>query len=121
MTHVIMIDDSIVRGNTIGPMIKLLRDAGASEVHVAITCPPIAHPCFMGVDMGSPYELIANHKTVEEIRKSIHADSLHYLSLKGMMKAVGREDGYCQACFTGQYPLEVDTGMQKTGFEQAIF
>jgi amidophosphoribosyltransferase len=118
--RVVMIDDSIVRGNTIGPIIKLVRDAGAAKVHVQITCPPIHHPCFMGVDMGSQDELIANHRTVEEIREFIQADSLHYLSLEGMMRAIGREDGYCQACFTGRYPLDVNTKMIKTGFEYAI-
>jgi amidophosphoribosyltransferase len=116
--RVIMIDDSIVRGNTMGPMIKLLRNAGASEVHVAITCPPIAHPCFMGVDMGVYDDLIAHKRSVEEIKTYIQADSLTYLSLAGMMRAVGRRDGYCQACFTGKYPINVDVMSAKTGFEQ---
>src|SRR4030095_5843237 len=86
--RVIMIDDSIVRGNTTGPLIKLLRNAGAKEVHVAITCPPIAHPCFMGVDMGRHEDLIAHKRTVDQIREYVGADSLHYLSLDGMMKAL---------------------------------
>jgi amidophosphoribosyltransferase len=118
--RVVMIDDSIVRGNTMGPMIKLLRSAGASEVHVAITCPPIAHPCFMGVDMGTYKDLIAHERSVDEIREFVGADSLTYLSLDGMMRAVGREDGYCQACFTGTYPIQVDVMGAKTGFEKAI-
>lgn len=118
--RVIMIDDSIVRGNTIGPIIKLLRDAGAEEVHVRITCPPIVSPCFMGVDMGTYDDLIAHKRSVEEIRQFIKADSLFYLSLEGMMRAVGREDGYCQACFTGEYPLPVDLSSVKTGFERAM-
>lgn len=117
--RVVMIDDSIVRGNTMGPMIKLLRNAGAKEVHVCITCPPIAHPCFMGVDMGSYDDLIAHKRTVDEIREVVGADSLHYLSLEGMMKAVGREEGYCQACFTGKYPVNVDLSSVKTGFERS--
>lgn len=116
--RVIMIDDSIVRGNTTGPLIKLLKNAGAKEVHVAITCPPIAHPCFMGVDMGKYDDLIAHKRTVDEIRKYVKADSLTYLSLQGMMQAVGRSDGYCQACFTGAYPVPVDLQSVKTGFEQ---
>lgn len=116
--RVIMIDDSIVRGNTMGPMIKLLRNAGAKQVHVAITCPPIAHPCFMGVDMGTYDDLIAHKRSVDEIRTHIQADSLTYLSLVGMMRAVGRSDGYCQACFTGKYPLDVDMFSAKTGFER---
>jgi amidophosphoribosyltransferase len=118
--RVIMIDDSIVRGNTIGPIIKLLRDAGAEEVHVRITCPPITSPCFMGVDMGTHDDLIAHKRTVEEICEFVKADSLHYLSLDGMMRAVGRTEGYCQACFTGNYPLDVDLSSAKTGFEKAI-
>jgi amidophosphoribosyltransferase len=118
--RVIMIDDSIVRGNTMGPMIKLLRNAGAKEVHVCITCPPIAHPCFMGVDMGGYDDLIAHKRTVGEIREQVGADSLHYLSLDGMMRAVGREDGYCQACFTGKYPVNVDLSTVKTGFERGM-
>jgi amidophosphoribosyltransferase len=118
--RVVMIDDSIVRGNTTGPLIKLLRNAGAAEVHVAITCPPIKHPCFMGVDMGTYDDLIAHRRTVEEICRYVEADSLHYLSLGGMMRAVGRQDGYCQACFTGDYPIEVDLMSAKTGFEKAI-
>ncbi len=118
--NVIMIDDSIVRGNTIGPIIKLLREAGAEKVHVRITCPPITDPCFMGVDMGKHEDLIAHRRTVDEICEFIKADSLHYLSLEGMMRAVGRVDGYCQACFTGKYPLKVDVNRAKTGFETAI-
>jgi len=116
--RVVMIDDSIVRGNTMGPLIKLLRNAGAKEVHVAITCPPIAHPCFMGVDMGRHEDLIAHKRTVNEICYHVGADSLYYLSVEGMMRAVGREDGFCQACFTGQYPISVDLSSVKTGFER---
>jgi amidophosphoribosyltransferase len=118
--RVIMIDDSIVRGNTTGPLIKLLRNAGASQVHVAVTCPPIKYPCFMGVDMGTSADLIAYKRTVEEIRELSGADSLYYLSLDGMMRAVGRRDGYCQACFTGNYPIEVDVKNVKTGFERGV-
>ena len=95
--RVIMIDDSIVRGNTIGPLIRLLKEAGAKEVHVRITCPPIAHPCFMGVDMGTYQELIAHSMSVEEIKAYVGADSLCYLSLEGMLKAIGRSEGYCTA------------------------
>jgi amidophosphoribosyltransferase len=116
--RVIMIDDSIVRGNTMGPLIKLLRNAGAKEVHVAITCPPIAHPCFMGVDMGRHEDLIAHKRTVDEICSHVGADSLYYLSVEGMMRAVQRADGFCQACFTGQYPIPVDLSSVKTGFER---
>ena len=117
--RVIMIDDSIVRGNTMGPMIQLLRQAGAREVHVAVTCPPIVHPCFMGVDMGAYSNLIAHNRSLEQIRLHIQADSLVYLSLDGMMRAVNRSEGYCQACFTGNYPINVDVSSAKTGFERS--
>jgi len=115
--RVVVIDDSIVRGNTSGPLVSLLREAGAREVHLRITCPPIQHPCFMGVDMGTYDELIAHHKTVEEIRVHIGCDSLHFLSLAGMMTAIGSDGRYCNACFTGDYPIAVDLQQTKTGFE----
>ncbi len=115
--RVIVIDDSIVRGNTTGPLIRLLKEAGAKEVHMRITSPPIAHPCFMGVDMGTYEELIAARLTVEEIRQHVGADSLHYLSLDGMMSAIGTARGYCNACFTGRYPFHVHPGLSKNGFE----
>lgn len=118
--RVVMIDDSIVRGNTSGPLVKMLRDAGAREIHMRITCPPIAHPCFMGIDIGTYEELIASRMSIAEIRDFIGCDSLHYLSLEGMMHAVGRPDGYCDACFTGRYPFPVDLVHVKTGFEKAI-
>jgi len=118
--RVIMIDDSIVRGNTTGPLVRLLRQAGASEVHVLITCPPIAHPCFMGVDMGTYNELIAHHMNVEQMRRHMGMDSLYFLSLDGMMKAIGRSNGYCNACFTGKYPIDIHHDLTKTGFETAI-
>jgi amidophosphoribosyltransferase len=116
--RVVVIDDSIVRGNTTGPLIKLLRNAGAKEVHMAITCPPIAHPCFMGVDMGRHDDLIAYKRSVNEIREYVGADSLYFLSVDGMMRALKRTEGFCQACFTGQYPIPVDLSNVKTGFER---
>ena len=112
--RVVVIDDSIVRGTTSGPLVRLVRDAGASEVHVRITCPPIAHPCFFGVDMGSYEQLIAHQLDVPEICAHIGADSLGYLSVDTMMKALGRDDGYCNACFTGSYPVPVQLGMLGT-------
>ena len=118
--RVIMIDDSIVRGNTSGPLVRLLCEAGAREVHLRIPCPPIAHPCFMGVDMGAYDDLIAHRMTIDEIRDHIDCDSLHFLSLDGMMRAIGRREGYCNACFTGIYPIQLDIRIAKTGFERAI-
>ncbi len=104
--RVVLVDDSIVRGNTSGPLVKLLRDAGASEIHMRVACPPIRYPCFMGVDMASQTELIAAHKSQDEIRTYIGVDSLAYLSVEGMMSTLQAEDGYCNACFTGSYPFE---------------
>ncbi len=122
--RVIMIDDSLVRGTTAGPLVKLIRDAGATEVHVRITCPPIMHPCHFGVDMGHDGDLIAARLTVDEIRDRVGADSLEFLSLEGMMRAVGNDDGagdgFCNACFTGRYPLEVGEAQAKLSFEGVL-
>lgn len=103
--RVVLVDDSIVRGNTSGPLVQMLRNAGAKEIHVRVACPPIKWPCFMGVDMASQAELIAAEKSVEEIREHIGADSLAFLSIAGMMKALKASGGYCNACFTGDYPF----------------
>ncbi len=112
--RVIIIDDSIVRGTTSGPLIRMVREAGATEVHVRITCPPIAHPCFFGVDMGTYEELIAHQLGVPEICEHIGADSLGFLSVERMMSALGRADGYCNACFTGNYPIPVQLSLTGT-------
>jgi amidophosphoribosyltransferase len=103
--RIVVIDDSIVRGNTSGPLVRMLRNAGAKEVHVRVACPPIKFPCFMGVDMASQDELIAANKSVDEICAHIGADSLAFLSISGMMRALKAENGYCNACFTGDYPF----------------
>ncbi|MCB0182718.1 MAG: amidophosphoribosyltransferase, partial [Caldilineaceae bacterium] len=84
----------------------MLRNAGAREVHVRVACPAIKFPCFMGVDMATQAELIAANMTVEEICDHIGADSLAFLSVDGLMKALKSEDGYCNACFTGNYPFQ---------------
>ena len=118
--RVILIDDSLVRGTTAGPLVQLIRDAGASEVHLRITSPPIKHPCHFGVDMGHDDDLIAARLNLEELRAVVKADSLAFLSLDGMMSAVGREDGYCNACFTGVYPVEIPAPRRKDSFEQVL-
>ena len=118
--RVVVIDDSLVRGTTAGPLVKLIREAGASEVHLRITCPPIAHPCHMGVDMGTYDELIAHRLSIEELRVHIGCDSLTFLSLDAMMRAIGRADGYCNACFTGHYPIEVGDVAEKGAFEGVL-
>ncbi|XP_017774822.1 PREDICTED: amidophosphoribosyltransferase-like [Nicrophorus vespilloides] len=116
---IILIDDSIVRGNTIGPIIKLLRNAGAKEVHIRIASPPLMYPCYMGINIPTREELIANRMNTEELAKHVGADSLEYLSVDGLVKAV-RSDivsksptkvGHCTACLTGEYPNGVPTQM----------
>ena len=118
--RVVMIDDSLVRGTTAGPLVQMVRDAGASEVHLRITCPPITHACHFGVDMGHDGDLMAAFRSVPEIEQHIGADSLAFLSLDGMMRAVGAADGYCNACFTGEYPLPVNEAQAKLSFEGSI-
>ena len=118
--RVVLIDDSLVRGTTAGPLVALLRNAGASEVHMRITCPPITHACHFGVDMGHDNELIAAKLSVEEIRERIGADSLAFLSLDRMMTAIASEAGYCNACFTGSYPIEVGEAQGKLDFEGVL-
>ncbi|HEX5194391.1 MAG TPA: amidophosphoribosyltransferase [Solirubrobacteraceae bacterium] len=105
--RLIVVDDSIVRGNTMPGIVRMLRDAGAAEVHVRISSPPIKHPCHYGIDMSTREEMIAHNRTVEQICAEIGADSLHYLSLEGVYEAVGGDRGrHCDACFSGDYPLE---------------
>ncbi|MEZ5258684.1 MAG: hypothetical protein R2705_17855 [Ilumatobacteraceae bacterium] len=118
--RVVMIDDSLVRGTTAGPLVKLVRDAGAAEVHLRITCPPITHACHFGVDMGHDNDLMASRLTVSEIEELIGCDSLGFLSLDGMMRAIGRDQGYCNACYTGVYPIEISDRQGKLAFEGAL-
>jgi amidophosphoribosyltransferase len=104
--RVVVVDDSIVRGNTTRQIIGMLRDAGAIEVHLRISAPPIRHPCHYGVDMSNREEMIAHRRTVEEIARELGADSLAYLSLGGVYEAIGTpREMHCDACFTGEYPL----------------
>ncbi|HOZ73477.1 MAG TPA: phosphoribosyltransferase family protein, partial [Spirochaetales bacterium] len=120
--RVVVVDDSIVRGTTTGPLVRLLREAGAAEIHVRIACPPLRHPCYMGVDMGPVEGLIARRRSIEGIRGTVGADSLAYLSLDGMTRALaeagaGAGTGFCSACFSGDYPLDVGGAAGKNGFE----
>ena len=106
--RVVLVDDSIVRGTTSRKIVRMVRQAGAREVHLRISCPPTISPCFYGVDTPDRSELIASNQTVEEIRRFVEADSLGYLSLGSLRKAVGDERGeYCYACYTGDYPTEL--------------
>jgi amidophosphoribosyltransferase len=104
--RVVLIDDSIVRGTTSKKIVRMIRNAGAKEVHMRISCPPTISPCFYGVDTPSKKQLIAANKSVEEIREYIGADSLAYLSIEGLKKACGEavKTTYCTACYTGKYP-----------------
>jgi amidophosphoribosyltransferase len=107
--RVVAIDDSIVRGTSSKRVIEMLRRAGATEVHMRISSPPMRFPCFMGVDIGSTKELVAAGRSVEEVRELIGADSLAYLSIPGLMRAIGRGTAqeFCRACFDGSYPVPV--------------
>ncbi|HET6350538.1 MAG TPA: amidophosphoribosyltransferase [Coriobacteriia bacterium] len=112
--RIVVVDDSIVRGNTTRKLVQLLRDAGAAEVHMRITSPPVAWPCFYGIDTDTRDQLIAATHTVEEIRDHIGADSLAYLSLPAMVAATGtKAEDFCLACFDGQYPIEIPESVRR--------
>jgi len=114
----IVVDDSIVRGTTTPHVVSLLKKAGAAEIHLRICAPPIRYPCFFGVDMAARWQLIAARKTVPEIREYLGVDSLGYLSLDGLIRAVGLpRDIFCLACFTGAYPIPVQIEMDKLALE----
>jgi len=114
---IVMVEDSIVRGTTTGPTIKMLKDAGAREVHVRISSPPIKYPCFYGIDMAKQKELIASGRTNDDIKDHIGADSLGYLSIPGLVKALGcRRDKFCLACFDGKYPIEIPEDLKVCKF-----
>lgn len=119
--NVIMVDDSIVRGTTSKALVKLIREASPAGVHMRITSPPITHPCQYGMDFPSHTELIANHHSdEEEIGKELGVDSLHYLSVDRLMESVPHAEGisYCNACFTGNYPVEIDKQVNKLSTEE---
>ncbi len=116
--RVVVVDDSIVRGTTTPHVVNLLKKNGATEVHMRICAPPIRHPCFFGVDLATRGELLAAQKSVEEIRQFIGADSLGYLSVAGLVEAVGLPNNeMCTACFTGKYPIPVQLEMDKLAME----
>jgi amidophosphoribosyltransferase len=116
--RLVVVDDSIVRGTTTPHVVSLLRQAGAVEVHLRVCAPPIKHPCYMGVDMASRQELIAANRTVEEIRELTRADSLGYLSIEGLLRVVGgSQGGFCDACFSGNYPVPVQLELSKLELE----
>jgi amidophosphoribosyltransferase len=112
--RIVVVDDSIVRGNTQRAIVRMLREAGALEIHVRISSPPVKWPCFYGIDFASRAELIASGLEIEEIRRSIGADSLGYVSLEGLIEATQIvESKLCQACFTGKYPITIPPEMSE--------
>jgi amidophosphoribosyltransferase len=118
--RVIVVDDSIVRGTTTPHVVGLVQRAGATEVHLRVCAPPIQHPCHLGVDMASYNELIAANKSIEEIRQFVGSDSLGYLSVEGLLKAVGGgQDNHCLGCFTGNHPIPVQLEMNKLALESS--
>ena len=118
--RVVLIDDSLVRGTTAGPLVTLLREAGAREVHLRITCPPIINACHFGVDMGHDNDLIAARMTADELCRHVGADSIAFISIEAMMTALGKTSGYCNACFTGEYPVEITRRHTKSQFDQVL-
>ncbi len=112
-----MIDDSIVRGTTSGPLVRMLRAAGASEVHLRVASPPVRFACHMGVDMGSGDDLAACRMSKDEFRSLVGADSLEYLPVRAMRDSLGGNEGFCAACFDGNYPFPVGEATSKNDFE----
>ncbi len=117
----ILVDDSIVRGTTCQRIVNLLREAGAKEVHMRVSCPPFTNPCYFGTDIDSKENLIACQMTIPEICQHIGADTLGYLSVDGVQSLTSDElkpqAGFCTACFTGDYPISVPNEMPKDKFE----
>lgn len=119
--RVVIVDDSIVRGTTSGALVRLVREAGAKEVHLRIASPPLRHPCYYGIDIPKRSELVAAQMTTDEIAQRVGADSLAYLSFDGLYRAVGARDRHCDACFSGNYRVSVEPGIDnKAAFEPTI-
>jgi amidophosphoribosyltransferase len=118
--RVVVVDDSIVRGNTTRQIVGMLRDAGAEELHLRISAPPIRNPCHYGIDMPPREEMVAHGRTIDELTEYVDADSLAYLSLEGVYEAIGTApEDHCDACFTGRYPLgDGHSGAGKDALEQ---
>ncbi len=117
--RVVVIDDSIIRGNTCRKRMEALRMAGATEVHLRISCPPTRHPCYFGIDFPDRAELVASDRTVDEVRRLVGADSLGYLGLEGLQRSLAGPEAYCMGCFTGGYPCPVRPGVEKNELETA--
>jgi amidophosphoribosyltransferase len=117
--RVVVVDDSIVRGTTTRGKIRSLRDAGAKEIHMRVSCPPIRYPCFYGVDFPTKEELLANNRDLEQIREFLGVDSVGYLSLEGLLSCAAMpSDHYCTACWSGSYRIPVEVARSKFSMEQ---
>jgi amidophosphoribosyltransferase len=107
--RLVVVDDSIVRGTTTGPEIELLREAGAREIHLRISCPPIRHPCYFGVDFATREQLIAHNREIDQIRDFLGVDSLRFLSLEGMLSVMDHPaESWCTACYSGDYRIDIE-------------
>jgi amidophosphoribosyltransferase len=117
--RIVIVEDSVVRGTTTRSKMRAIRRAGAKEIHLRVSCPPIRHPCFYGIDFPTSQELIAHNRTVDEIRDFLEVDSLAYLSLEGMLSCLkSTPENYCTACWSGQYKLPIDEPQTKFSFER---
>jgi amidophosphoribosyltransferase len=119
--RIVLVDDSIVRGTTSKKIVSIIRAAGAKEIHMRITAPPIIAPCYYGIDIPTRHELIASSKSVEEICKFIGADSLGYLSLEAVMRSVEDNKQYCSACFTNNYPTDIAADSAIQELQRSLF
>jgi amidophosphoribosyltransferase len=116
--RVVIVEDSVVRGTTTRSKMRALRQAGAKEIHLRVSCPPIRHPCFYGIDFPTSEELIAHNRTVDQVREFLEVDTLSYLSLEGLLASVkGSKRDYCTACWSGEYKIPVDHQLSKFSFE----
>ena len=116
--RVVVVDDSIVRGTTTRGKMRAIRKAGAKEVHLRASCPPIRYPCFYGIDFPTKEELIANNRTLDQIRDFLEVDSIGYLSLEGLLNCAALpDDHYCTACWSGKYRIPVNTAVNKFAME----
>ncbi len=118
--RIVVVDDSIVRGTTMRKLVKLMRDAGAREVHLRIASPPITHPCYYGIDTPVRQDLIASSHDVDQIADYLRVDSLSYLSRDGLLRATGAAERYCTACFTGDYPVPLEQEFEKEIFDRGV-
>ena len=119
--RLVVVDDSIVRGTPTRAMVKMLREAGAKEIHMRISSPPYRWPCFYGMDTGTRSELLAANLTVQEIQDYLDVDSLAYLTLDNLLEATGTNNaGFCSACLTGDYPVDIPVNLSKKILEESI-